>query len=436
MTDFFTLRDCSEINIDNNSVERIEMFGDIVWEKIRATTTTLSIEPAIFDETTNTYNITKNNTFTLKASTIDSKNTILQNGTIIFSNGTQSYNREITEGTASLSLTASSVGDYTWTATFQKTKKHKQSKNTIKIKIKKDKPKLEIINKTTIIYNGWKVGARLTSSNGIPIVGEEYRVCANRVMYHHAHTSEKGVLQLNINTLPANADYEITFYFDGNNEYEAVSISRTFSVKQHKTMALYPVDWTYTSSQPPHQKWQKIDNKFQCYKESVPYCNDSQAQTIASYSGLRKQPSPLIIAFPTPSAPEIFDSTLVYMSNQKPACPGSYGGVLFNDPPTISIQYNGEPYIQPDENHIGDKSPVPFEKFNYYNGYWASKGPLRQEARWDHNGLNEKKPITPGLIHVMIEYPPNEGYEEGCLTIQDVQLIVSYVEDQPERNEF
>lgn len=424
------LKNCNTINIDGASVERIKMFGEVVWEKIKETMTVLTILPAYQKE--NKYVVTFGNTFILRAYTTQFDGTII-GGIILFKQHklddndriietTELGTRTIENGVAEISLSAA-IGYYKYTAEFQETKKYKKSIGEIsKVEIQKETPIIQFFGEQTI-YKGWRVGVKVTKSDGVtPIKNETVKFWCNGIPYNK-QTNNNGVGVLNIQ-LDNPGDYEITAEIKNNPKYVDTEVKRTYIYKKYKTETLNPNNWRNDiSGQPtaPYQIWETNDiRNFKC-RQKTSYCNTTA--TIATYSGTYKQPMPLVIAFSIPSsASTIAEAKLKYDSNQEPACPGSHGGALFNSPPAVTISYDDISYNAPCGTY--KKEPINFPQWNYYNGYYASNGPINQEIIWDYS--SNVHTISTGQITIKLSYPFNSGVEEGYLTVSNVKLIISY----------
>lgn len=427
------LKDCTDIKIDNKSVERIRMFNEIVWEKVQATKTTLAISPSVKEG--NYYTVTKNNTFTLIATVeLLKNNSTIQEGTIIFSDGSKEYIREIKNGKAELSLTAIHPETKTYTATFQQTKRYKESTSNIEVQIKKDKPILQIWGETKV-YDGWKVGVKMTASDGVtPLSNKSFNICANGIRYgewrgddNEKITNDKGIVSLSINTLVVNRNYDVYFEFPGDEEYEDVHITQTYFVKPQETveLAIVGYDPGYKDSEKHYQKWDRNGNTFSCYKKNQ-ICYQS-SDTIGTYSGTYNHPSPLKVYFSPVTIKNVTKMTLKFNSNQQPGCNGSYGGALFNDPPAIRLSLDGVNFPPPNTDAVA----IAFPKREYYNGYFASTGPISQHLEWDYTTASSQGILVyTNQVSVVFYYPQSHGVEEGFLTLYDMKLIVSYFPPQ------
>lgn len=417
----FRLKDCQEIKIrtvsstdelpifldDADDVERIRILNDIVWEKNKNTVTRL---------TTSSNNVLYGNSFTLTTSTSLEQNrntSTIVDGTIKFyKDNTLIATKSTSNGTAQLTITGNQVGTSTYKAIFNK-EKYNDSSASVNVQVSKKVPTLSNVGASTV-YKTWYIGIKLTD-NGKALSGKTIKITVNGVTYNKK-TDSNGIAKLK-NNLNAKT-YKVTYVFDGDNTYNSVSTSRTYTMKDYKTTTLSVSSVSGASASDkskPNQRWEKISNtEYHCYKNGLKCYATTNA--IATASGTYKNPAPLIITFNRGSVSTIYEANLTFTSNQTKGCTGSTGGALFTTGPTVGLDV-GSGY--------DNKTGKAFTKWNYYKSYYASKGPINESLTWSYNGKQVNNSLK-----IKIDYPANSGVEEGYLTIKNLKLTVSYIPAQ------
>lgn len=407
----FLLKDCYNITIEEEDVQRIKILNDVVWEKVKKTKIIL---------TSSIQSTGINTNFILKATLVDANNNVI-NGNITFSNettGEQLGTKATNNGITSITVSSSKLGINTFKATFNKTGNYSSSETTINVTIEQKTPTITIIGENNI-YKTWKIGCILTVDSNKPVINETVTITINGLKYDKI-TNSKGIAYLTINLNPGT--YTATFSYDGNDtSYNAAtSKTRTYNVQEYATSTLSLSSSNIGTDTPPYQKWQKNSStSFQCLQNNLTYNNSGLA--IATRNGSKKRPAPLTLTYQKNNISKIYKATLKYTANQSKAIKSATGGALFNSPPTITLSINGG------INYTSGTGAQNFNRWNYYGNYYASKGPINQVINWSYqNGTSiSSNPI------VKIEYPANEGYEEGFLTIEYLSFIISYTPTQP-----
>ena len=152
----------SRFIIDGKDVQRIRILNDIVWEKTKPTSLTLSSSPS---------SVISGKTFNLTAIVTDSSGKTI-NGNVKFTGSGISGTKTIStvNGIAKLSnISTTHLGDNTYQAVFEKTDIYLGSSSTTKVTVKKETPILTVHGDKTV-YDTWKIGVKMTASDGKTIL--------------------------------------------------------------------------------------------------------------------------------------------------------------------------------------------------------------------------------------------------------------------------
>ena len=410
------LKCAKTITINGKDVQRIKILNDVVWEKTKETILGLSATPT---------SVTIGKTFSLVAEIQDTNGNSID-GNIIFSGNGISGSKTIrtTNGIAMLQkITPTNTGTKNkqiYTAKFVPTDDvYLPSTQTVEINVEKEKPILKIVGETTI-YNSWKIGVKLTGSDGKTLLTDK-TITVSGAISKTITTNSKGIASLTVNGLSIGKK-NITFTYAGNSRYEKATKSQPYTVKKSTSMELdyNGCNLGKESVSKGTQKW-KLNNSdgtsYQCRETGVT-CYTNKV-TIASSSGTRKTPDLLKISFKKNSISKITGAIFTFNSQSiGNACEGSGQGGLFKSAPTVKLSVNGSSY------HKG-KGAIKFDDpINLGWGDYTPHTVVPQKITWDDSYAVSANPI------ISIQYPSNAGGEEACLKVYSVKLQVSYIPKQ------
>ncbi len=402
----FILKNADVISIENQDVQRIRMLNDIVWEKHKPTVTTLSISP-----TSTTYG----SSYTLTATTKLSQNNTVIDGVIDIYDVTNGANTKIksvttTNGVAKHTISNASAGTHKYKAIFQQKGVYDSSTSSIQsCTINKKTPSFNEVG-TATIYKGWEIGVKLTS-NKTALANKKVSITINGSTYNKT-TDSKGIARLTVNLSPGT--YTVTYKYAGDNEYNSITTTRKYTLKDYQTKNLSISSESLGSQSGSSQKWEKNSSGYQCYKNNLAKVNTGNG--IATANGTRKNPSPLTLTFNKGTISKINKVSLSFVADQKPAVKNNAGGGLFAAP-SVTLNING--------SNETAKTGKAFTKYKYYQNYYASKGPVTTSLSWSYS--NGKSLSS---LKVTIDYPASTGTEEGFITLSKITLTVSYIPTQ------
>ncbi len=395
------LKNADTISIEGKDVQRIKMFNDVVWEKIKTTTLSLT------SSTTSTSFV---NSFTLTATLKESASQAPVSGTIDFYDGNTkigSSNTVIKNNVATATFTTSSqsIGTHQYNAKFNGTKKHKASQSGNRaISINKDTPKLTRLGSTTNIYNSWDVGVKLTNSKGSAI--------SNRQIYYtsssHKATNSSGKAIINISGKTEGSTYTVTFNFKGDSYYNSVSLKQSYKIQKPASKSLSLNSLTQGAGGPsnsdcstcknanktgPRQKWDVLDKNSwsRCGRQNC-YC-----KMIGTASGTWKRPAVLTATF------------------------GKISGTIKSLSCSYSDQYD-KGYSSGGYPSIG----APTLTSNTYGSSKTSGKPKKASygshtVEWSGSKTMSSNPT------IKFDYPANTAGETGLIYIKNIKLTAHYI---------
>ena len=147
----------------------------------------------------------------------------------------------LNNGVASLTYQNTAIGEHTYYAVFNETDNYLGSNsNESSITIVKDTPKISLL--TGDLYTGWKTVCFLTDSLGTPLDNKNVviSVSPNNSTFadYSKTTSAEGKAGLNINWNPCTVYAK--YVFDGDSQYNPVSVNSTFKIKDPLSQTKYP----------------------------------------------------------------------------------------------------------------------------------------------------------------------------------------------------
>lgn len=410
-TNNFRLKDGKVITINGHDVERIRILNDIVWEKARETTLTL---------TSSLMNPVVKQSFILTAYLIDTNhsNEIINGNIHIVGEGVDTTIKTV-NGIAKINITPQRIGQYTYTATFEKTGRYLPSTHTITINVKKDTPKIEIVgleNNKNSLYYEWKIGCKLTDINGALI--KSYPVCIiiNGRKYPRK-TNDKGIAVLNIR-LGQIGQYTATFKSHSNDIYNESILDYTYNYQKYNNIKIPYL--SYLDKGDKNNNWTQINtNQYQCGVVGAP-CN--------SNNGIKKNniPNTLQITFNKNDInTSVYQAKLTFDSySLANKCYTPDMGGWFKQTPQIKFSSNGSTF------ELGNNI-IAFPSQSDIYGY-SSHAKLSQSITWENvrsDNYNIAFPLTSNPI-ITFNYPANEGVQEGAIQLNNIALTLSIIPSQ------
>lgn len=426
----FRLKDGREILIGTNiatngrDVQRIKILNDIVWEKTKPTTIRLSASPSTVNSGQN---------FTLTATVVDSTGAGI-NGNVTFQGSGISGTKTVVakNGIATLNnISTTNIGINTYTATFPKTDIYLASNVSITVKVNKETPILTKFGDTTV-YDTWKIGAKLTKSNGTALSSRTVS-CKIDDKTYTATTNAKGIAIFTINTKDTGTGNKtITYTYVANNNtnfndkdiYNKVTTSPEYKIKDYETKTLSFESANLGSQTQTQQKWKTISGGYQCLevKQQCSYSSNNRLNTIATSSGVRNKIDWLKVTFKQNSIAKIKKATCKFTAKSLPeACKNSYLGGCFPDPPQVRLNVG---------SGFKDGKGAKAFALEHYSGniYYSSHDVISQTVTWNSSYAVTTNPT------VAIKYTTGnstyKSHEEGCIQIKNVSLSVSYIPKQ------
>ena len=192
----------------------------------------------------------------------------------------------LNNGVASLTYQNTAIGEHTYYAVFNETDNYLSStSNESSITIVKDTPKISLL--TGDLYKGWKTVCFLTDSVGTPLSNKNVVISVSSdnssFSDYSKTTSDKGKASLNMNWNPCTVYAK--YVFNGDSQYNPVSLNSTFKIKDPLSQTKYP--GTITSVPATDSDGKRAWDDKTCYNDSdTLVCND-----ITSSSG----------SYPTPA---------------------------------------------------------------------------------------------------------------------------------------
>lgn len=399
--------------INGKDVQRIRILNDIVWEKTKPTSLTLSSTPS---------SVISGKTFNLTAIVTDSTGKGI-NGNINFTGNGISGTKTVkaVNGVAKLSnISTTNIGQNTYKATFEKTDIYLGSSDTTKVTVSKETPILTVYGDKTV-YNTWKIGVKMTASDGKTVLKNKTITLTINGKNFNATTNKNGIASYKIDTSKTGTGTKTAKYtFDGSSDtkYNSKNISQKYTINTSKdtTLSYNNCSLGSQSSSNGTQSWIKNNNtSFQCRKTGQT-CYQNIV-TIGTASGTYKKPDLLKIYFNKGSISIITAATLTFSSQSlAQACNGSYLGGWFDGAPSVKLSTDGSKYTQ----GSGAKG---FSKKTSGGYSYSSHDVLNQKITWG------QKTVSANPI-IAIQYPKNSGYEEACIKLTSISLKVSYIPTQ------
>lgn len=425
------LKDGRAITVENKDVQRIRMFGDIVWEKIRETVLTL---------TSSTSSTSFVNSFTLTATLKDIYDEPVS-GTIIFYDGENIIGSVETTtqnniSTATLTTSSTDIKTHQYYAVFEKTDKFKESRSqNISVAINKDTPKLVMLG-TKTIYNTWKYGVQLQNSLGNNIKSKDIYIGTTKF-----GTTDKNGKVISTPIADKNGTMTIAYSFKGDTQYNAKTLTVAYTVKQYKSQGFstynvtggqaYATSGTNKKYRPWHQlqTYSTSTKKFNySYSEcGVKNASDSSSghperHYIAGYSGTHDTPSPINIVFNTSSlnGTKTHSTKISCKHIQLTGQPAQNGGKPSIPGATLSSSIFTK--------NLSWGKPASYEKKGYDYAISTSKWTTSSATNSSSTGITNK--TVGNSTSITCEYKQNTSGETGVLRMGKITLTINYIPKQ------
>lgn len=179
--------------------------------------------------------------YSLVATVIASDESIVTGDVVFYEDNNIIGTVALSNGVASLNYQNSTIGEHTYYAVFNETDNYLASTSSESaITIIKDTPKLSLL--TGDLYTGWKTVCFLTDSAGTPLDNKNVVISVsndNSTFTDYLRTtSTDGKASLNMNWNPCTVYSK--YVFDGDSQYNPVSLNSTFKIKDPLSQTKYP----------------------------------------------------------------------------------------------------------------------------------------------------------------------------------------------------
>lgn len=418
------LKDARNILIDNEDVQRIKMFNEVVWEKNKPTKISLTAS------TTSTSFL---NSYTLLATLSEDNdyatpiNGVVEfyedtgNEAILLGKSNTTVNVDDNTATARYTTSTKNIGTHTYYAVFNQNEVYGKSTSTpININVKKDTPKLTLLGDTNI-YNTWSIGVKLTNSKGTVLSGR-------KIQYGNAsaYTDSKGkaifyISGKNAGTLSVTYDFQSVKKVNNKDttdtEYSNCSLSKKYKILNPTPIEskITKLEQTQTANgkKEPYQKWYHLN------PNGISVCGEKNSNytAIGTVGGTWKKPGPLKATF-TKIDGKIFNAKFSYSDSILPGVPAKNGGYPEISGPEITINNNS----YSNSTVTVNSSPT---KGTPKNGPPNADSYKTHSVSWSNASGDTMS--TPTII---IKYPANTGGELGILYLKSLKLTFTYIPTQ------
>lgn len=307
-----------------------------------------------------------------------------------------------TNGTGTFNYTSSNVGNHEFHAVFNGDNTYGKSiSNIVTVNIIKDTPIINVI--TGDIYQNWYTACIITDSLGHPLTGKDINIKVSRdnstfASYSLISDDEgKSKLKMSWNPCTVYAQY----IFDGDSQYTAVTVNKTFIIKSPLTQSKCTGTMTSGSDKVPYREW--VDVYSNCDDN---YC---KCTNIATSGGSYKRPAALTgsVNFNLPANATVKNLKADWKSKLVKYKSGS--GYASIGAPTITISDDGSGSTHKETDGTPGKGSYVSGTFNYSGANAA--------------GLNDG-------VNVKVQFPANTGGEIGQIYFIGVKLTATYIPAQ------
>jgi hypothetical protein len=180
--------------------------------------------------------------YSLVATVIASDESIVTGDVVFYEDDNIIGTVALSNGVASLTYQNSTIGEHTYYAVFNETDNYLGSNsNESSITIVKDTPKISLL--TGDLYTGWKTVCFLTNSAGTPLDNKNVVISVSSdnssFSDYSKTTSAEGKASLNMMNWNPCTIYA-KYVFNGDSQYNPVSLNSTFKIKDPLSQTKYP----------------------------------------------------------------------------------------------------------------------------------------------------------------------------------------------------
>ena len=340
--------------------------------------------------------------FTLSATVSSEDNQTIEGTVSFYDNEVLLDNVSLVDNIANYTYSTNEIKEHNFYAVFNESSEYYSSQSSnLTINIVKDTPVINVI--TGDIYQSWYTACIITDSLGHPLTGKDINIkisTDNSTFSSYPQISDsegKSKIQMNWNPCTVYAQY----IFDGDSQYTAVTVNKTFTIKSPLTQSKCTGTMTSGSNAVPYREWDDVYSN----------CDDNSCRctNIATSSGSYKRPAALTgsVNFNLPANATVknlkadWKSQLVkYTSSSGYASIGA---------PTITISGDGSGSTHTKTAGTPGKGSYVSGTFNYSGANAA--------------GLNDG-------VNVKVQFPANTSGEIGQIYFIGVKLTATYIPAQ------
>ena len=340
--------------------------------------------------------------FTLSATVSSEDNQTIEGTVSFYDNEVLLDNVSLVDNIANYTYSTNEIKEHNFYAVFNESSEYYSSQSSnLTINIVKDTPVINVI--TGDIYQSWYTACIITDSLGHPLTGKDINIKVSTdnstfSSYPQISDSEgKSKIQMNWNPCTVYAQY----IFDGDSQYTAVTVNKTFTIKSPLTQSKCTGTMTSGSNAVPYREWDDVYSN----------CDDNSCRctNIATSSGSYKRPAALTgsVNFNLPTNATVKDLRADWKSKIVKDTSGS--GYASIDAPTITISGDGSGSTHTKTDGTPGKGYYVSGAFNYSGA--------------NATGLNDG-------VNVKVQFPANTSGEIGKIYFIGVKLTATYIPAQ------
>lgn len=340
--------------------------------------------------------------FTLSATVSSEDNQTIEGTVSFYDNEVLLDNVSLVDNIANYTYSTNEIKEHNFYAVFNESSEYYSSQSSnLTINIVKDTPVINVI--TGDIYQSWYTACIITDSLGHPLTGKDINIKVSTdnstfSSYPQISDSEgKSKTQMNWNPCTVYAQY----IFDGDSQYTAVTVNKTFTIKSPLTQSKCTGTMTSGSNAVPYREWDDVYSN----------CDDNSCRctNIATSSGSYKRPAALTgsVNFNLPTNATVKDLRADWKSKIVKDTSGS--GYASIDAPTITISGDGSGSTHTKTDGTPGKGYYVSGAFNYSGA--------------NATGLNDG-------VNVKVQFPANTSGEIGKIYFIGVKLTATYIPAQ------
>lgn len=340
--------------------------------------------------------------FTLSATVSSEDNQTIEGTVSFYDNEVLLDNVSLVDNIANYTYSTNEIKEHNFYAVFNESSEYYSSQSSnLTINIVKDTPVINVI--TGDIYQSWYTACIITDSLGHPLTGKDINIkisTDNSTFSSYPQISDsegKSKIQMNWNPCTVYAQY----IFDGDSQYTAVTVNKTFTIKSPLTQSKCTGTMTSGSNAVPYREWDDVYSN----------CDDNSCRctNIATSSGSYKRPAALTgsVNFNLPTNATVKDLRADWKSKIVKDTSGS--GYASIDAPTITISGDGSGSTHTKTDGTPGKGYYVSGAFNYSGA--------------NATGLNDG-------VNVKVQFPANTSGEIGKIYFIGVKLTATYIPAQ------